>query len=138
MKRRFNVTGSCIPERHYMVRLEERLRKIKEEFVDTGSYFVINRGRQYGKTTTLDALKTYLQEDYIVLSLDFQQIATEDFADAQSFVRAFAEVLMIWRYKRIDRAARGAASKKPEPPQGFVRKSEHDVQKQPAPGRADD
>ncbi|MCI8972806.1 MAG: ATP-binding protein [Lachnospiraceae bacterium] len=94
MKRRFNVTGSCIPERHYMVRLEERLRKIKEEFVDTGSYFVINRGRQYGKTTTLDALKTYLQEDYIVLSLDFQQIATEDFADAQSFVRAFAEVLM--------------------------------------------
>ena len=46
MKRRFNITGLCIPERHYMVRLDERLKKIKEEFVDYGSYFVINRDRK--------------------------------------------------------------------------------------------
>lgn len=25
LKRRFNVTGSCIPEMHYMVRLDDRL-----------------------------------------------------------------------------------------------------------------
>lgn len=37
MKRRFNITGLCIPERHYMVRLDERLKKIKEEFVDSFS-----------------------------------------------------------------------------------------------------
>lgn len=43
MKRRFNITGLCIPERHYMVRLDNRLEKIKEDFVDYGSYFVINR-----------------------------------------------------------------------------------------------
>jgi len=55
---------------------------------------VINRGRQYGKTTTLRALETYLKEDYIVLSLDFQQIGTEDFADSQTFACSFAEMLI--------------------------------------------
>ena len=91
MKRRFNITGLCTPQRHYMVRLDDRLKKIKEDLVDYGSYFVINRGRQYGKTTTLRALENYLKEDYIVFSLDFQQVDTEDFADAQTFVRAFAK-----------------------------------------------
>ncbi len=93
MKRRFNVTGSCNPQRHYMVRLDDRLKKIKEDYVDYGSYFVINRGRQYGKTTTLKALAKYLSGDYIVLSLDFQQMGTEDFADAATFAHAFANVL---------------------------------------------
>ena len=74
MKRRFNITGSCSPKRHYMVQLDDRLKKIKEDFIDYGSYFVINRGRQYGKTTTLSALEEYLKDDYIVLSLDFQQL----------------------------------------------------------------
>lgn len=27
----FNTTGVCIPERHYMVDITERLRKIKEQ-----------------------------------------------------------------------------------------------------------
>ncbi len=103
MKRKFNITGACIPERHYMVRLDNRLEKIKEDFVDYGSYFVINRGRQYGKTTTLRALEEYLKADYIVLSLDFQQIGTEDFASEQMFVRAFAEVLLIaFRFNKMD------------------------------------
>ena len=89
MRRRFNTAGSCIPKKNYMVKLDERLKKIKEDYIDEGSYFVINRGRQYGKTTTLRALEEYLKEDYIVLSLDFQEIGTEDFADAAVFVRAF-------------------------------------------------
>lgn len=91
MKRKFNVTGTCYPQRHYMVNLDDRVEKIKEEYVDYGSYFVINRGRQYGKTTTLAALRKYLSEEYVVLSLDFQQIGTEDFKDAPTFVRAFTE-----------------------------------------------
>ncbi len=74
MRRRFNVTGVCNPQRHYMVRLDDRLKEIKENYVDEGSYFVINKGRQYGKTTTLAALETYLEDNYLVLSLDFQEI----------------------------------------------------------------
>ena len=94
MKRRFNVTGSCTPQRHYMVRLDDRLKKIKEDFVDYGSYFVINRGRQYGKTTTLKALEGYLSEEYIVVSLDFQMLGTEDFADEARFSSAFLDLFI--------------------------------------------
>ncbi|MDE7479158.1 MAG: ATP-binding protein [Lachnospiraceae bacterium] len=94
MRRRFNITGSCNPQRHYMVKLDDRLKRIQESYIDDGSYFVINRGRQYGKTTTLRALEEYLKDDYVVLLLDFQQIGTEEFADAQRFVCAFTEVLI--------------------------------------------
>lgn len=59
MKRKFNTEGQCAPELHYMVRLDGRMREIKERYVEPGSYFVINRGRQYGKTTTLWALEEY-------------------------------------------------------------------------------
>lgn len=85
MKRRFNITGSCNLQRDYMVKLDDRLKKIKENFVDYRSYFVINKGRQYGKTTTLRALAKYLMADYIVFSLDFQKLGTEDFVDAPTF-----------------------------------------------------
>lgn len=53
MQRYFNTEGVCNPKKHYMVNLDDRLEQIKERYVERGSYFVINRGRQYGKTTTL-------------------------------------------------------------------------------------
>lgn len=106
MRRKFNITGSCNPQRHYMVRLDDRLKRIKEDYVDEGEYFVINKGRQYGKTTVLRALEKYLIEDYIVISMDFQQMGTEDFADAAVFVRAFVrsvlEILRIRGFKNGD------------------------------------
>ena len=45
MTRYFNTEGLCIPEEHYMVRLDDRLEKIKRLYVKRGKYFVINRGR---------------------------------------------------------------------------------------------
>ncbi len=89
MARYFNTEGSCQPDEHYMVRLEDRLAHIKKMLVNRRKYFVINRGRQYGKTTTLRALEEYLKEDYIVLSLDFQLMGTEDFSDEAAFSRSF-------------------------------------------------
>jgi len=71
MERYFNITGCCNPQEHYMVNLDSRLAQIKK-MVDRGQYFCINRGRQYGKTTLLDALQSYLQNDYTVISMDFQ------------------------------------------------------------------
>jgi len=98
MKRYFNTEGSCSPGRHYMVRLDERLQCIKERYVDRGSYFIINRGRQYGKTTTLRALEEYLREDYTVLALDFQGIGTDEFRNEAVFVRAFAKMaIRYWK-----------------------------------------
>lgn len=94
MERYFNTEGACNPKEHYMVRLDERLAKIKKLYVDRGKYFVINRGRQYGKTTTLKALARYLGTDYLVISIDFQGIGTEEFADAKTFVCAFAQMFL--------------------------------------------
>lgn len=37
MKRRFNITGVCNPQRHYMVRLDARLKKIKEDYIDAAT-----------------------------------------------------------------------------------------------------
>lgn len=95
MERYFNTEGLCEPKKHYMVRLDERLALIRKRYVERGSYFVINCGRQYGKTTTLRALALYLNEDYVVLSLDFQGIGTEEFRDEAAFVKAFAK-LVLW------------------------------------------
>ncbi len=92
--RYFNTEGTCSPREHYMVQLDDRLACIKNTLVDRRKYFVINRGRQYGKTTTLAALEEYLKDDYTVLSLDFQQMGTEDFADAATFAHAFAAILI--------------------------------------------
>ena len=55
----FNTTAICIPSKHYMVDLTERVKEIKK-LVDAGKYFTINRARQYGKTTTLAALGNLL------------------------------------------------------------------------------
>lgn len=86
-----------MPHIHYMVKLDDRLDRIRQLYVDRGKYFVINRARQYGKTTTLLALADYLKKDYIVLFLDFQKMSTAAFENenrfAVSFARNLAEIL---------------------------------------------
>lgn len=93
MERCFNTTGACDPRVHYMIDIRNRLAEIKE-LVNDGKYFTINRARQYGKTTTIHALTEYLAEDYIVLSLDFQMLGTEDFLNECNFSTSFAEYLL--------------------------------------------
>lgn len=92
MEKYFNITGSCNPQEHYMVNLDSRLAEIKK-MIDKGQYFCINRGRQYGKTTTIMALEKYLEKDYIVVSMDFQVLDDIDFTDSSTFVRAFSREL---------------------------------------------
>lgn len=91
--RYFNTEGLCRSDEHYMVRLDDRLVQIKRLLVDRKKYFVINKGRQYGKTTTLGALERYLKDDYNVLALDFQEISTGDFADEVIFSQTLAQKL---------------------------------------------
>ena len=50
--KRFNVTGTCIPQKHYMVDTSAKLNQITK-MIEQDSYFAINRARQYGKTTSL-------------------------------------------------------------------------------------
>ena len=72
MRKRFCTTGTCIPEKNYMVDISERIDRIISEYIENAQYFTINRARQYGKTTTLYLLERKLKENYIVLSLSFE------------------------------------------------------------------
>lgn len=88
----FNTTTVCIPSKHYMVDLSERVAQIKK-MVDAGKYFSINRARQYGKTTTLNALKKYLTGGYQVIFLDFQGIGNAGYDSEEKFVQEFCRLL---------------------------------------------
>jgi len=90
MKKRFNVKGLCVPTKHYMVDITSRLEKMKA-LVDYEEYFVINRGRQYGKTTTLAALERYLAGKYTVISLSFQGLGDDIFSSEETFCQSFLQ-----------------------------------------------
>ena len=60
-----------MPNMHYMVDINEKIEQIFK-LVEGEKYFTINRGRQYGKTTTIGRLKKRLQDDYICASISFQ------------------------------------------------------------------
>ena len=90
MIKKFNTTGDCKLNIHYMVDITEKLIEIKK-IVDEGYYFTINRARQYGKTTTLRNLKTFLANDYVVVSLDFQMLGNASFETEQIFAKTFAQ-----------------------------------------------
>ena len=89
----FNTAAVCIPSKHYMVDITERVKEIGK-MVDAGNYFVINRARQYGKTTTLNCLRGYLSDRYMVINLDFQGISTAGFQTEGAFVQAFSRLLL--------------------------------------------
>ncbi len=99
--RRFNTRGLCIPGKHYMVDLGTRLKEIKA-MVDAGEYFVINRARQYGKTTTLSALRKYLAPEYEAVSISFEGIGNAGFESEQSFVKAFCRLLLRERMSGVE------------------------------------
>mgnify|MGYP003307461471 CR=1 FL=1 len=93
MQKYFNVESYCIQEEHYMVNMENRLQKVKK-MVDAGKYFVINRGRQYGKTTMLNLLMDILETDYTVIFMDFQGLSNSDFQNETTFSKGFVEQLL--------------------------------------------
>ena len=95
----FNTTAVCIPSKHYMVDISGRIKEIRK-LVDAGKYFTINRARQFGKTTTLNALEQYLSNDYYVISIDFQKSMSDlSFESETKFAAAFARILLRYAKK---------------------------------------
>ncbi|MCL1990213.1 MAG: AAA-like domain-containing protein [Defluviitaleaceae bacterium] len=106
--KKFNVTGTCVPNKHYMVDVTAKLEAIKV-MIDDGDYFTINRGRQYGKTTTLSLLRNFLSADYTVISLSFEGVGKKVFADETSFCQMFLKrIFQALRFSGVSEAERGA------------------------------
>ena len=106
MKKRFNITGKCIPSQHYMANVSKQLAQTLD-MVEIGEYFIINRPRQYGKTTTLFSLadKLRAQGDYIVFTMSFGGIGDDVFMNETVFAPAF--VRQMSKYAGLQDAALG-------------------------------
>lgn len=61
--------------------------------VNSKSNFVINRPRQYGKTTTMFMLEKKLKDEYLVISISFEGIGEEVFLKEESFSKVFVELM---------------------------------------------
>src|SRR5215212_1318648 len=77
MRPRFNTTGPCFPDEHYMLPPERRLGRVLE-LIGRNKYFVLHAGRQTGKTTSLIWLEQHLPtQGKRALCLDIQTARDE-------------------------------------------------------------
>ena len=94
MSKEFNITGNCHSDMHYMADVSKKLEQTLK-MVERGDYFVINRPRQYGKTTTLYGIAERLDqmEDYVVFNISFEGVGSLSFENEQSFCKKFVTLL---------------------------------------------
>nr|VFK26212.1 MAG: AAA-like domain-containing protein [Candidatus Kentron sp. MB] len=73
MPKRFNTTGPCLPEEHYMIPPEERLPQVRQLIAEK-FFFTIHAPRQTGKTTLLNHLSRTLVAEgkYAALTISLE------------------------------------------------------------------
>ena len=102
--KRFNTRGICYPNKHYMVDIHNRLDDIVN-LITNGEYVTINRGRQYGKTTTLYHLAKRLSEDFFVFSISFEEFNGEDFRTEDTLAYSLLDAIQVFMDENPDLAA---------------------------------
>jgi len=71
-----------------MVDISSRFKEM-EALIDSGSYFTINRARQFGKTTALDMIWRCLSDKYLVVPISFEGVGDVSFSSEKRFVEMF-------------------------------------------------
>ena len=92
MRKRFNITGSCNPQWHYMVDTDKRFMLV-EDMIERGEYFTINRARQYGKTTMLMMIWRRMSDRYLVVPLSFEGLGDSAFTSEEAFASTFSKMM---------------------------------------------
>ncbi len=101
MGRRFNVSGMCFPDRHYMLPPLRRLPTVRA-LIEDQAYFVLHAPRQTGKSTALRTLAAALTEEgryaSLLLSLEMgaafpDNIGAAEHAILHLLLRTAEEVL---------------------------------------------
>ena len=100
MLKEFNITGKCYRDRHYMADVSKKLEQTLK-MIERGDYFIINRPRQYGKTTTLYAIADRLNptDNYLVFNISFEGIGDDIFQEEQAFSSHLLKVMA--RYANV-------------------------------------
>jgi hypothetical protein len=94
MAKEFNITGNCFFEDHYMADVSKQLAQTFD-MIEKGKYFIINRPRQYGKTTTLYRMADRLNESgkYLVFNISFEGVGDVVFEKEDTFAQIFMKLL---------------------------------------------
>ncbi|MEY4935904.1 MAG: hypothetical protein RIS64_2263 [Bacteroidota bacterium] len=94
MQKKFNTTGKCLSDKHYMADVSAKMSEILQ-LIDEGEYFIINRPRQYGKTTTLYSLADALRKkgNYNVFNISLEGIGNDAFQSEARFAKQFIRLL---------------------------------------------
>ncbi len=71
MKRYFNTTGFCRPEKHYLIEPLRGIDNVIYQLIENEQYFLIHAPRQSGKTTLLHALAKKINSEGKYISLTF-------------------------------------------------------------------
>jgi hypothetical protein len=113
MAKDFNITGVCLPKEHYMVDVSAKMEEVME-LVEKGRYFIINRPRQYGKTTTLFTIADTLDKtsNYLTFNVSFEGVGDMFFSSEEKFAKGFISVLAFYAKYRIKHLAEWLAEKK--------------------------
>ena len=100
MTKEFNITGNCRSAKHYMADVSKKLVETIN-MVERGKYFIINRPRQYGKTTLLYTIadKLIASKDYVVFNISFEGIGNAIFDDEKVFAQGFVDILSDFAYE---------------------------------------
>lgn len=90
--KKFNITGVCIPNKNYMVNVNNKIDKIIN-LIEDEEYFTINRARQYGKTTVMNQLYQALKDQYLVISISFEGLGDYAFSSENEFCDSFINLV---------------------------------------------
>ena len=96
MRKKFNITGWCNSQRHYMADISNKVQQVLQ-MIEEEEYFIINRPRQYGKTTMLITIDVLLSKSpkWLVFSTSFEGIGSEDYLQEGSFCDSFLSLLAL-------------------------------------------
>ncbi len=94
MAKKFNIAGNCFHDEHYMADVSKKLEQTRK-MIDEGEYFIINRPRQYGKTTTLYTLGDILKKtgEYLTFNISFEGISDKNFESETMLAPTFVKLL---------------------------------------------
>ncbi|MCD8370011.1 MAG: hypothetical protein LUC94_06760 [Clostridiales bacterium] len=73
-RKKFNITGLCIPDRHYMVDVSEKINQIIENYNEDGRVKISNR-----------IFESYIYE-YLISVNRTRQFVTARYADKQQYI----------------------------------------------------
>ena len=89
--KKFNITGPCDPEKHFMVDILSPVLDMVEH-VYQNDYIIIDKPPKCGKTTMLAGLEKWLRKKYMVISINAGNFTPMSFESERNFCVHFMKM----------------------------------------------